>query len=261
MRSSDLLTRTVEAAGPARFVDEMSNSFSKDSHLNHEAAKQQHHMLHPTIYNPQLPFSSPIPDDQRSVQSTNTYQTHNPFISPDPSWTPSAGEESDSMYGQDEFPLERYSQRVRNETSNHNTMGKKPQTNLISQSLDDSTSKRLRPGLNIITDFSRADGRSLANGIVVEKVHASRPQAGHRSVASVASEKVEHGFQTPQLPPPPPSGFVSLKDLTKLRQQDNYRGKLRQVMENATSSTNGKTKNKSGVWRKTHMADDEINNG
>ena len=162
----------------------------RENRLPHPVA-QPPGSLHTFARDAKFPFSSPRADERRSNRSSGsgeTVATHKPFSSPYPS---SIGEESDSASGLDEFHLERYSQDTKR--------GLSPKANKRIENMNhirersESPSKRVRPGLNIITDFSKTK-TALGLHAAIDTVPANRPQIGRRSVTSIKSSRVEHGF-------------------------------------------------------------------
>src|SRR5437016_6468419 len=99
-------------------------------------------------------------------------RNQNPFDSPGLSVNSIPDTEGGSTSGQDEFHLERYSKVLeRNEGSNKERKTpsqQKPARQLSKHVREASPRKRPRPGLNIVTDFSKPIARRLADGVMVD---------------------------------------------------------------------------------------------
>ena len=152
-------------------------------------------ILHSLAYDPKVLFSSPALDDTASIQSSvsgKTFETHNPSASPTPS---RSGEESDSAGEVDAFPLERYSQ-----TTQAVRMGISGRQTKPGRGRSESPLQKVKPGLNIITEFPHTKKTALGTNAVVDTVAAKRPKLGHRSVTSIKSSRVQLDYEEEPIP-------------------------------------------------------------
>jgi hypothetical protein len=94
----------------------------------------------------------------------------NPFDSPRLSVNSTEGTESGNTSGQDEFHLERYSEGLKWDEERRTPGQHKPARQPSKRVREPSPRKRPRPGLNIITDFSKPIGRPFVDGVVVDQV-------------------------------------------------------------------------------------------
>src|SRR5437762_2058038 len=133
----------------------------------------------------------------------------NPFDSPGLSVNSIPDTESGNTSGQDEFHLERYGQGLNRETSSQH----KPARQLSKHVREPSPRKRPRPGLNIVTDFSKPIARRLADGVMVDQVKAHHPEVGQRPMPTVRSHRVEHFRSDAQPLQSEGPTFVKLSDL------------------------------------------------
>ena len=148
-------------------------------------------------YDPNFPFTTPVPEDTGSIKSSvsgKTFETHNPSASPAPS---RSGEESDSTCEVDAFPLERYSQSTQG-----SRMGLSGRQTKPGRGRSESPSQKVKPGLNIITEFPHKKKTVLGTNAVVDTVAAKRPKLGHRSVTSIKSSRVQLDYEEAPMPSP-----------------------------------------------------------
>jgi hypothetical protein len=145
----------------------------------------------------------------------------NPFNSPGLSIGSVEETESGNTSEQDEFHLERYSEGLRQQDEERKTPRHPTPTRQISnRSREPPSRKRPRPGLNIITDFSKPVGKTFANGVVIDQVKVQRPEVGQRPVLTARSHTVERVRATTRTHPTDGPGFVNLADLAGLRAQE-----------------------------------------
>jgi hypothetical protein len=144
----------------------------------------------------------------------------NPFDSPGLSVNSIEDTESGNTSGQDEFHLERYSEGLRWDEERRTPGHQKPARQPSRRAREPSSRKRPRPGLNIITDFSKPVGRAFTDGVVLDQVKAQRPEVGQRPMLNARSQTVEHVRAEPQPPQWEGPGFVSLNDLVDLRKKE-----------------------------------------
>jgi hypothetical protein len=144
----------------------------------------------------------------------------NPFDSPGLSVNSIEDTESGNTSGQDEFHLERYSEGLRWDEERRTPGHQKPARQPSRRAREPSSRKRPRPGLNIITDFSKPVGRAFTDGVVLDQVKAQRPEVGQRPMLTARSQTVEHVRAEPQPPQWEGPGFVSLNDLVDLRKKE-----------------------------------------
>jgi hypothetical protein len=144
----------------------------------------------------------------------------NPFDSPGLSVNSVEDTESGNTSGQDEFHLERYSEGLRWDEDRGGPAHHKPARQLSRRAREPSPRKRPRPGLNIVTDFSKPVGRTFTDGVVLDQVKAQRPEVGQRPLLTARSHTVEHVRAEPQPPQSERAGFVNLNDLVDLRKKE-----------------------------------------
>ncbi|KIX01370.1 uncharacterized protein Z518_09095 [Rhinocladiella mackenziei CBS 650.93] len=144
---------------------------------------------------PAFPLSSPPAETLTSFKPGNgtaALATNNPFLSSDPFTSSPSDDDSGSSSGQDEFHLERYSQdtdgMAQISKSNRNKAVRRPQQNTSMPKPE----KKSRPGLNIVTDFSKQTKRSQTDDLVIEQVQSRKPRLGQRHATSIASARAEH---------------------------------------------------------------------
>src|SRR5271156_4879270 len=144
----------------------------------------------------------------------------NPFNSPGLSVDSVEETESGNTSGQDEFHLERYSEGLRWDEERKTPRHQKPARQISNRAREPSPRKRPRPGLNIITDFSKPVGRAFTNDVVLDQVKTQRPEGGRRPMLTARSQTAEH-VQT-EIHPHPTDGpiFVNLADLAGLRSKE-----------------------------------------
>jgi hypothetical protein len=144
----------------------------------------------------------------------------NPFDSPGLSVNSVADTESGNTSGQDEFHLERYSEGLKWDEERRTPGQHKPASQLSKRVREPSPRKRPRPGLNIITDFSKPVERPFADGVVMDEIKAHRPEVGQRPRPIARSHTVEHVRAKPQPPQSEGPAFVNLNDLLDLRKKE-----------------------------------------
>ena len=144
----------------------------------------------------------------------------NPFDSPGPSVNSVEDTESGNTSGQDEFHLERYSEGLKWDEGRRTPRHPKPARQPSKRAREPSPRKRPRPGLNIITDFSKPVGRAFTDGAVLDKVRTQRPEVGQRPLLTARSQTVEHVRPEPHHPQSEGAGFVNLNDLVDLRKKE-----------------------------------------
>ena len=128
--------------------------------------------------------------------------------------------ESGNTSGQDEFHLERYSEGLRWDENSRPSGPQKPARQPSRRAREPSPRKRPRPGLNIITDFSKPVGRAFTDGAVLDQVKTQRPKVGQRPMLTARSQTVEHVRPEHHLPPSEGTGFVNLNDIVDLRKKE-----------------------------------------
>lgn len=141
----------------------------------------------------------------------------NPFDSPGLSVDSVEEIESGNTSGQDEFHLERYSEGLRWDEERNTPRYQKPAQQISNRTREPSPRKRPRPGLNIITDFSKPGRKAFTNDVVLDQVKTQRPEVGQRPVLTARSQTVEHVRTEIQTHPTDGPGFVNLADLAGLR--------------------------------------------
>ena len=144
----------------------------------------------------------------------------NPFNSPGLSVDSVEETESGNTSGQDEFHLERYSEGLRWDEERKAPRYQKPARQISNRAREPSPRKRPRPGLNIITDFSKPVGRAFTNNVVLDQVKTQRPEVGPRPMLTARSQTVEHVRTEIQPHPTDGPGFVNLADLAGLRAKE-----------------------------------------
>ncbi|EXJ77929.1 hypothetical protein A1O3_09088 [Capronia epimyces CBS 606.96] len=139
---------------------------------------------------PAFPLSSPPIENVTALKPSTgpgSLVSKNPFFPSNPFASSSSDDDSGGSSGQDEFHLERYSQDAKSvaqtpQSRRQRSLRRPPKR----------SDRKPRPGLNIVTNFSTQSTRSQTDGLVIEKVHAQRPQLGPRYATSVVSAKAEH---------------------------------------------------------------------
>lgn len=176
-----------------------------------------------------FPLSSPISDDQissRSFESRGTANSSTLASSPQSSPNPFDDTESGNTSGQDEFHLERYSESSSwTETCPANHHLEKTSRD-SSQGRDTSLERKKKPGLNIVTDFSRTNKHvpiedPLRNCVPVQQPRHGKENSRPTTEASTSVRKVV--LRNP--------GFVNLSDLEGLRKNKKSMFKLRTMKD------------------------------
>jgi hypothetical protein len=187
-----------------------------------------------------FPLSSPISDDQISNQSFESNQTarssdlagsthslQNPF----------GDNESGNTSGQDEFHLEGYS-KSSTYRRNASVKPRPEEPNPDSENGQDAPlARRKKPGLNLVTDFSKTTKPSRRENPTINTVPVRRPILGHdntrtttESQRNIKSVGLEEGFANP--------GFVNLNDLERLRKIKPSKTRPKARKEPKKSKTN-----------------------
>lgn len=150
----------------------------------------------------------------------NYTPAQNPFQSPAPSSDPFGDNDSGNTSGQDEFHLKRYNEGLGwddNEVENSFTeVSRRP----LDRSRSRSVRRRPRPGLAIITDFSKPIGRAFTDNLTVDRVKTQRPEVGPRVMLTARSQTVEHFGAEAPTQYQQASRFVKFNDIAGLHQQD-----------------------------------------
>lgn len=180
-------------------LDAMSSSFRQQaSGTEHSDIKAQIAATH----NPLFPFSSPnINDRSPSAVARNGYvsQIGNPFgsTSSTPSLTTDTGDTTsigDGSY------FDTYSRGTRTRMT--------PAVSVIGSTV---SQKRQRPGLKVVTDFSKPSIRT--GNLVFHEVPAKRPEQGRNRARSIVSQKGIKGLPSPLLYKKPAEALSTLKTL------------------------------------------------
>jgi hypothetical protein len=156
----------------------------------------------------------------KRVAHLRSNHDENPFNSPGLSVNSVEETESGDTSGQDEFHLERYSEGLRWEEERKTPRHQKPAQQISNHTREPSPRKRPRPGLEIITDFSKPVGKAFTNSVVLDQVKTQRPEVGQRPMLTARSQTVEHVQTETQTHPTDGPGFVNLADLTGLRAKE-----------------------------------------
>lgn len=163
---------------------------------------------------PSFPLSSPPHETLTAFKPVNggaAFASNDTFLSPNPFGSSSSDDDSGSSSGQDEFHLERYSQETNRPGQSSQPNRKQSRRRRQQQVSQSKEEKRIRPGLNIVTDFSTQAKRSKTDGIVIDQVQSQRPQLGPRYATSIKSAKAEH-MEHPPFEPFPEASVTSSSD-------------------------------------------------
>ena len=149
------------------------------------------------IQGPAFPLSSPHHEAPTKFKPANggaSLASNDAFLSPNPfaSSSSEADDDSGSSSGQDEFHLERYSQEANRSNPLSRLSRKRSRRQKLQEWSQPRIDKKVRPGLNIVTNFSTQPKRSKTDGLIVDKVQSQRPQLGPRFATSIKSAKAEH---------------------------------------------------------------------
>jgi hypothetical protein len=175
------------------------------------------------------PLSSPTSDDQisnQSFESKRTATSSDLVSSPHSSQNPFDDTESGNTSGHDEFHLERYSE---SSTWTKNK-SRKPHSDETSRDLlrgrDASLERGKKPGLNVITDFSKTTKQAQVENPPIKHVPVQRPILGKEnkipaipSQTKIKGAALEGRYANP--------GFVNLSDLEGLRRNKKSKNPLR----------------------------------
>ena len=175
--------------------------------------------LVPPTYAAKITYSDVLQEKFCRSTATSTTSAENPFDSPDSSFVTYSEIESGNTSGRDEFHLERYGESslkgLRDRVTEHSQPSRRPPK----KPRDGSVRKKAKPGLNIITDFSRPIGHAFTDDVALNHVEAKRAEVGQRPMLSAKSQKVEHFRADARVENPNPTGFVNINDLLSLRKE------------------------------------------
>lgn len=175
--------------------------------------------LHVPHITSKFPLSSPISDDQisnRSFESKRTATSSDLASSPQSSQNPFGDSESGNTSGQDEFHLERYSESSTQTKVRCAKRRSKESSRELQKERDASVERRKKPGLNVITDFSKSTKHGPSENPIINHVPVRQPKLGKENDIPTAESQtgvrkvgLEKRFANP--------GFVNLSDLEGLR--------------------------------------------
>jgi hypothetical protein len=217
-------------------------------------------LLHMPEKPSKFPLSSPVSDDQisrRSFESKRTDPSSGQASSAQSSPDPFGDTESGNTSGQDEFHLERYSESsswTKRDPPKHRPEDTSRNSPI---SLDRSVEKKKRPGLNIVTDFSRGVKQALVENPTIKEVPVRRPGFGDESSAAAPESQTSirkllcEGRQGAH-------GFVNLSDLEGLRK--DKRSTIRPRMSKGAKKDRTK-RQRAGRQTQAGQGRDHVGNG
>jgi hypothetical protein len=182
---------------------------------------------------PQFPFSSPISAEVSSPTSSQDEKSRSnpgPRSSPTQPSNPFLDNESDDTSGQDDFGLERYtlggqykpwkgsgeSRRQRSTSSrNHKRSHSMNDITREGSKRQKEENKKKRPGLNVVTNFSKGAGRAWTDGTTNQPLPRER-MYNTQTEQGVRSHSEDRTIDSRSRQPNGAPAFVSLDDLKGL---------------------------------------------